>query len=276
MNNKSKYMAKVAINKSLLKEYSNNEYQRTVYMKDGQEFQIQLFNPQTFTVGVEISINGIPIGNTFIIRPGQRIWLERYFDTPHKFKFNTYFVHAENEDVKEAIANNGVITLKFYKEKEVSNDWWKNINKTSWTYYKYPEWTSLTTSASKTNFNSNINSNINNCYAQTTFASTIDSEPTFNITTSELKVSGASSASSLSFNETETGRIEKGDYSSQRFVDVNVDLEDFPFVYETIKILPDSQKQVNANDLKKLYCHECGRKIKDKFKFCPYCGTKLS
>ena len=35
-----------------------------------------------------------------------------------------------------------------------------------------------------------------------------------------------------------------------------------------------SQKQVNANDLKKKYCPECGRKIKDKFKFCPYCGTE--
>ena len=39
MNKKAKYMAKLAIDKSLLKEYSNNEYQRTVYMKDGQEFQ---------------------------------------------------------------------------------------------------------------------------------------------------------------------------------------------------------------------------------------------
>ena len=32
-------MAKVAINKSLLKEYDN----RVVYLQDGDEFQIQLF-----------------------------------------------------------------------------------------------------------------------------------------------------------------------------------------------------------------------------------------
>ena len=37
MNNKTNYMAKIAINKSLLKEYSNNEYLRIVYMKHGQE-----------------------------------------------------------------------------------------------------------------------------------------------------------------------------------------------------------------------------------------------
>ena len=275
------YMAKVAINKSLLKEYSNSEFQRIVYINDGQEFQIQLFNPKPFTVGVDISINGIPIGNTFIIRPGQRVWLERYFNTPYKFKFNTYFVHAENTDVKEAIANNGVITLQFYKEKEFNNDWWKKINSSSWTYYnKYPEWTSFTTSASDMNIN-NINSNINNCYTQTTFASTLDSNSVFNETTGEINVSGVPK---FSYNKTyysndnkiETGRIEKGDYSNQKFDTVNVDLEDFPFAYETIKILPESQKQVNANDLKKLYCHECGRKIKDNFKFCPYCGAKLN
>ena len=48
MKNKKSYvdkLAKIAINKSLLKEYSNSSDERIVYMNDGTEFQIQLFNP---------------------------------------------------------------------------------------------------------------------------------------------------------------------------------------------------------------------------------------
>ena len=280
MKTNAKYLAKLAIDKSLLKEYFTNEYSRTVYMKDGQEFQIQIFNPYNYTIGVDILINNTSLGNTFIIRPGQRVWLERYFDSANKFKFSTYFVHAENEEVKRAIRNNGQVSIKFYKEREPDIDWWKNINKTSWTYYKYPEFTSWTTSASTID-----TGNINNCYTQTPSvslsASAVDNKAMFNAVTSEIPNSAATSASTMSFNKeyrfdnTETGRIEKGNYSKQRFIDVNVDLENYPFAYETIKILPESQKQVNANDLKKLYCHACGHKIKDKFKFCPYCGAKL-
>lgn len=274
MKTNAKYLAKLAIDKSLLKEYFTNEYSRTVYMKDGQEFQIQIFNPYNYTIGVDILINNTSLGNTFIIRPGQRVWLERYFDSARKFKFSTYFVNGENKEVKEAIRNNGQVSIKFYKERELDNNWWKNTNKSSWTYYKYPEWTSWTTSISTID-----TGNINNCYTQTPSvslsASPVDNKAMFNVVTSEIPNSATTSASTMSFNETETGRIEKGNYSKQRFIDVNVDLENYPFAYETIKILPESQKQVNANDLKKLYCHACGHKIKDKFKFCPYCGAKL-
>ena len=128
MKTNAKYLAKLAIDKSLLKEYFTNEYSRTVYMKDGQEFQIQIFNPYNYTIGVDILINNISLGNTFIIRPGQRVWLERYFDSANKFKFSTYFVHAENEEVKRAIRNNGQVSIKFYKEREPDIDWWDYIS----------------------------------------------------------------------------------------------------------------------------------------------------
>ena len=51
-------MAKIAIDRSLLKEYKTHEDSRVVYMNDGDEFQIQLFNPEQFTIGAEIYING--------------------------------------------------------------------------------------------------------------------------------------------------------------------------------------------------------------------------
>ena len=44
---------------------------------------------------------------------------------------------------------------------------------------------------------------------------------------------------------------------------------------EEIKILPMSEKPYTASDLQKIYCCECGRKLNTKYKFCPYCGTKI-
>ena len=72
----------------------------------------------------------------------------------------------------------------------------------------------------------------------------------------------------------ETGRIEEGSHSNQKFTNVYKDFESWAFKTEYIKILPTSQKQINSNDLKKRYCHECGRKLNQKYKFCPYCGAK--
>lgn len=61
--------AKIARNKSLLKEYDN----RTVYLKDGDEFQIQLFNPEVEEIAARITIDGIQLSNDIVIRPGERI-----------------------------------------------------------------------------------------------------------------------------------------------------------------------------------------------------------
>ena len=72
----------------------------------------------------------------------------------------------------------------------------------------------------------------------------------------------------------ETGRIEKGSHSNQRFDNVYKDFELWPFKIEYIKILPFSQKQINTNDISKRYCYNCGRKLNQKYKFCPFCGTK--
>ena len=63
----------------------------------------------------------------------------------------------------------------------------------------------------------------------------------------------------------ETGRIEAGSTSNQEFDNVNMDFEYFPFVTEKIKILPISQKPFTTNDLHKIYCPECGRKLKSTY-----------
>lgn len=109
-------MAALAINKSLLKEYND----RVVYMNDGDEFQVQLYNNTNDVIGAKIWMNNSLISSSYIvIRPGERIWLDRYIDTPKKFKFVTYNVDNTEEN-KKAIENNGTIKVSFYHKYHVS------------------------------------------------------------------------------------------------------------------------------------------------------------
>lgn len=246
-------LVKIAVNKSLLKEFLVNS-QRTVYMDNGSEFQIQIFNPYTYSIAASISINGIEMSNQLVIKPGQRIWLERYLNEARKFLFETYEVNGESKQVENAIKNNGVIEIKFYKEKQQNNIYITSASSpsTTCTYF-------------------------NNCLDYPTY--TVDnlslSAPSTELYSSSAINAVSYSAGAMTKSKSiETGRIEKGNYSDQKFQTVYNDFEYWSFTTESIHILPQSVKPVYANDLKKIYCTNCGRKLNQKFKFCPYCGTK--
>ena len=125
MNNQNQ-MVKIAINKSILKEYKNSDslYERIVYLDNGSEFQIQIFNPHNFVVGAKIYINSTPMSYMLVLKPGERVWLDRYLDDSKCLKFSTYEIENTNE-AKNAIQNNGVVEVFFYKEiTQTSNNWY--------------------------------------------------------------------------------------------------------------------------------------------------------
>ena len=130
INSSNLLMAKVAINKSLLKEYNNSDQnERVVYLNNGDDFQIQLFNPERTTIGAEVYVNGEKLSGILVLKPGERIWLERFTDRAVKFKFSTYNVEdGYSEEVQNAIADNGVITVKFFKERKKSYWWYDNTS----------------------------------------------------------------------------------------------------------------------------------------------------
>lgn len=280
-------MAKVAINKSLLKEYKGSNDERVVYMEDGDEFQIQFFNPESTVISISISLNGKSFPTQLILRPGERVWLERFIDSEQKFKFSTYEVGTSKE-IKKAIENNGVIELKFYKEKpaQLNTPIFINPHIT----YSYPKvvsdgygystcyYSADATSASNdvasavmtvtTGDAANCNLSLDSCgasYSASYSASTYDA--------SELRGMSAKKSSK----SVETGRIEKGNHSNQKIDYVSgYDFNYFPFAEEKIHIYPKSTKPVFKSDLTKKYCSNCGRKISPKHKFCPYCGEKIN
>ena len=302
MNNYEK-LAKVAVHKSLLKEYSNSSDERIVYMENGTEFQIQIFNPYSYTIGVSLCFNNNrKESNLLVLRPGERIWLDRYLDNEARLLFSTYEV-GNSQAVKEAIKDNGNLCIKFYKEQEKRN--WNNtifinnaINAEPWNhvdvYYKDLPKSYCNTKLEDRSLNfcgdnvSCYNASLDLCSAEINGAASVNTVLSSAASTCTYDASSITSASiSNSYDNCdrslpktksksiETGRIEEGSHSNQKFENVYKDFEYWPFKTEYIKILPTSQKQINANDLKKLYCHECGRKLNKKYKFCPYCGTKL-
>ena len=285
MNNNEK-LAKLAVHKSLLKEYSNSSNDRIVYMDDGTEFQIQVFNPYSYVIGVSFSFNDNNSynSNLLVLRPGERVWLDRYLDKESKLLFSTYEV-GNSKAVKEAIKENGKLTVKFYKEKE--KQYYNNIYISKpWYPYEYNHIDVYYNTCDVTNNDLKLSDNCDSaiyCDAQingiATAASTAASTVTSLSTTASYATTSTNDSASTSYckprsKSIETGRIEEGGHSNQKFENVYKDFESWPFKTEVIKILPTSQKQINSNDLKKRYCHECGRKLNQKYKFCPFCGAE--
>lgn len=297
MSEKKSMMA-IAVNKSICKEYSTSSNPRTVYLESGQEFQIQLFNPHKYTIGAKIYINGERIPNILVLNPGERIWLERFLDTAKKFKFSTYEVDGNDSDVKEAIKDNGLIKVEFFKEvrkksyldNKITWQTYDNTNKLDYTKYKYnPNAITATLNDYKYDVKSNgltgeilINDDLctTHAYYSKSFSEPVATASIGSITTANYScdctgISTSATSISIEPQSIETGRIDEGSNSSQEFQDVNKDFEYFAFVTEKVKLLPVSQKPYTSNDLQKIYCSECGRKLNTKYKFCPYCGTQV-
>lgn len=246
--------------KQRLKQHNN-----TVYLKDGDEFEIELFNPTSYKVLAKLELNGNYIGSGIVLRPGERVFLERYLDESKKFLFDTYFVNGSNSDVKEAIKKNGKVRVEFFWENVLSNIsptvYFENYPK----YHTYTDTTSVRRITNPTTNYSTLTTSVNSFYSNSSNT---------NVGSTLFTSSFNPESSAKSINNVETGRIEKGSESTQKLVTDNSSFWVVPFKTITWDILPLSQKMVTREDLK-VFCVECGSKRKkDSHKFCPHCGTK--
>ena len=247
----------------------------TVYLKDGDEFEIELFNPTQNKVLAKIEVNGNSIGSGIIVKPGERIYLERHLGESKKFLFETYTVEGDNRDVESATANNGNVTVKFYRENLnfpnsfVLGGTGTYITNTTPTWTVYNNTLSGTYVPSFTSISSNVNLSGSSTITSGTFNSCTD-------TLSLNTFAGPNKRNKKEKKSLETGRIEKGSHSNQRFdYDNSTTFESYPMKTNWWKIKPVSEKLLSKEDLV-TYCTECGSKRKkDTHKFCPSCGTKF-
>ena len=228
--------AHITKKKSRLKVYNGH----VVFLNDKDNFEFEIHNPTQKSVLCKIKINGEYISTSgVVIRPGQRVFLERFLDTNNKFEFSTYEVKDTSLN-RTAIDLNGDVRIEFYNEQ---------------TYQ--PNYGSTLTLRS---------------YGDITTGSPYYGNPTFTTSTSS-PMSYYSNTSSVS-NTIETGRVEKGQKSKQQFTNSYQNFEYNVSHQISLKILPLGTKNKTTDDIKH-YCTECGIKTKSKYKFCPSCGNKL-
>lgn len=226
-----------------------------IYMDNNTEFEFELFNPTTETLGVKFKINGDYISdNCLVLYPGKRIFLDRYLNTPNKFKFTTYTVEADNEQVQKAIANNGLIEVEFFREKLATN-YMPVFNDNS--NFDWLKENSLQPDNNIFYCNSNQDFNIND-YIMTTATSNTFKE--------EFK--------SVPKKEMETGRVAQGSKSDTTLKNVLIDFELNTITKYTYQILPTSQKPIEPKDLIRK-CTNCSKKVKKEDKYCRNCGQKI-
>ena len=262
-------LAKIAISKNLIKEYKSSNSERTVYLNDGTEFQIYLKNPYQTHLGIKIYVNNQAIGgNMLVLKPGQSFWLDRFLNDNKKFLFSTYNVENTAE-MKYATNNNGKVKIEFYHEKE----------ETPYISAKIVE--PLKTNFDWTNYDITCSSAMSSNEPRSTYyCSTEDIENSANAATNS-KLTSMSYDTSVSATKTddlslETGRVEKGGVSRQEFEYCDINFDYYAFKTENILILPTSRKQIRAEETRRRYCSQCGKKVNPKDKFCSNCGAKLN
>jgi Zn finger protein HypA/HybF involved in hydrogenase expression len=254
------------------------QFNQNVYLKDGSEFEIELYNGSRKTVLSKIKINGEFInGGGIVLRPGERIFLERYLDVPNKFKFETYTVDGSNE-TKNAIANNGDVEVLFYEEEDIIIG--RLDNNLNW----YP--TYVNTSGGLTHLTSTNNVIGNNLYtSNVNYSSNLDitsnnsGKLSFSNNPRSNKYESKYDQKPRSFakksKSVETGRVEMGSSSDQTFKTVSKNFNSWTVSKSTWKILPESQKPFEKKDLVDR-CPKCSTKIKkSSWKFCPECGHQM-
>lgn len=281
--------ASICINKSRLKVYNPND--PTYYLETGQEFQIELFNPTSNSVLAKIYLNNNIISQGgLVLRPGERVFLDRYIDVAKRFKFDVYEV-SNTQEVQKAIEKNGEFKVEFYTETTPLNSTITISNKPLWTYYDYYRdpityfsnsgtlSTPMGVTTSNTNYSGTLNltgmaggSSSSNSYLNSTAMNSTSATFTSSIGN---YLSNATSKTLRRSKTVETGRVEAGSQSDQKLQTVNKSFNYYPFHTVEYKLLPISQKVNTADDINvKRYCTHCGTKQKLEFKFCPSCGNK--
>ena len=259
----------VAIKRNRQKIY-NGQGKTQVYLKDGQEFQVELFNPTQSRYLARIKINGsYQSDRGLILNPGQRYFLDRFIDEDRKLAFSTYEIE-DSKAAKKAIEKNGLLEVEFYAETTFfstsGTTYWRNP-------YLYGG--SLTVPGTINAFNTTTTGTANTfTYAGSTVNNVSFTTSSTGSTLASYFINPSNLSSVVNDASIETGRVEKGDKSDQIFEDSYGTFNSWASYTTTVQVIPLSQKPVETQEIRS-YCTGCGSRIKKQtWKFCPNCGTE--
>ena len=261
----------LAINKGRIKQYKTNSEVPVYYLNKGQEFQIELYNPTSNRVLAQIKLNNKYISPGLILRPGERVFLDRYLDENRKFLFDTYNVKKSKKN-KKAIEDNGDLVVEFYDE-------YVHTSTQSWGTTGNWDYRTLTTTDSGTNIT--LTGNIGtttSCFSNSTPICTTTGNMDLNYNmanmTQDIFIPNRSETKVKKEKSVETGRVEKGSASKQKLEEASGNFNSWVSTIISLKLLPTSLKNMTTEDVRRKYCTDCGGKVKDSHKFCANCGNK--
>jgi len=303
----------VMVNKQNRKLYGKNK--NKIYLNNGENFQLDIFNPLQERIGISLKINGIGgDDDLLVLNPGQSFMLERYIGTNRKLKFSSYDIDITNmteekvKQAKKAIEKNGKLEVIFWNEK-IKQPVYNNYSNSS-VSIDNPLFSTPTSTLSGYSGSTGskglagIAGNSFTVYEQNFLSGTfseINARNSNNGTYSDNNflspgMSATEKDKSIS-NKIETGRIEKGDSSNQHFSQISFDIGEIfykmkfqllPFSIKPVKkklynstaikqIVENTQNVYKAESSVREYC-KCGYRIsrgKGIWKNCPMCGKKI-
>jgi hypothetical protein len=236
-----------------------------IFLNDKEEFEIELFNPLTVSVLADIKLNGQSISKTgLVLKPGQRFYLDCFVDDKKKFIFSTYEIDGGQESL-DATQNNGLLEVFFYKEDIITLDNWKNkmdkviIERYYPVYYPtykpYP-WNNIYCGGSFGGEYGTTNCIIGNTTTTNVDLSNLNIGGSINMTPINSSYTSNSSdlfttpISANMMSDLETGRVERGSSSSQKFTEIEMDFEKNYISSTIIQILPESRKPAEVKNVK--------------------------
>ena len=302
----------LAINNSRIKKYGKKTDLPIYYLEKGQEFQIELYNPTQGKVLAKIKLNNnIISGGGLILRPGERVFLDRFIETNRKFLFDTYQVDGESKSARKAIELNGDLEVEFFEEYipknrpniliggsgqitgnldislKSSDNVGIGISNPTITNYSN-DCTTLNLTDQNITLTSTEIPTLDTLSDVRSFASTDVGGVDFNGNISGTldlgdalrSLSGKSEfkrrrrvvKKAKATKSIETGRVEEGSVSDQKLVAATGKYKTKTFHVVKYKLLPKSQKELTSVDYYTKYCSDCGGKCKTKF--CPFCGAR--
>lgn len=224
------------------KVYQNSK----IYLNDGDEFEIELFNPTQKNIKADINIDGKSIGSGLILRSGERVYLECFPDSKKKFTFKTYEVEDSIES-KEAISNNGFVSINFYDESSkffrTGGITWTNPFPPTTYPPSFPPRRDIYyyDNTGGDYFNTGV-------YGSNTFTTTTSNSSGASI---DLSSHLNKDLKTTNINETiETGQVDGGSQSDQEFESVYMDFDPLSSTVISYQILPLSQKPLEVSGFK--------------------------
>jgi len=267
--------AHITKKKSRLKVYNGH----IVFLNDKDNFEFEIHNPKQKSVLCKIKLNGEYISTSgVVLRPGQRVFLERFLDSNNKFEFSTYNVKDTSEN-RSAIDLNGDVLIEFYDEQEINNNflisnramYGSGVVYGSRTNDYTPQFGTTISTTGGVGYNTTTTTYNTSNAIFTSSVTPTTSKSKFDVSKTLLRSSKPSKKNNKSI---ETGRVEKGEQSNQDFTNSYEQFNYYTLHIINFKIKPLSAKNINVEEIR-LYCTECGTKTKKNYKFCPSCGNKL-